>query len=104
MPDYDVFISEPAEDDLREIARYTSMQLSAPIAAQTILEEAEQALAGLADMPLCCPLVTDERLLSMGYRKLHIRNYIAFFTVNEKNKVVDVERILYARRDWLHIL
>lgn len=26
------------------------------------------------------------------------------FTVNEKTKVVGVERILYARRDWLRIL
>ncbi|HBG16880.1 MAG TPA: hypothetical protein DDW93_08890 [Firmicutes bacterium] len=41
---------------------------------------------------------------SIGYRKLIVKNYIVFFTINEKSKVVDVERILYARRDWLRIL
>jgi plasmid stabilization system protein ParE len=40
----------------------------------------------------------------MGYRKLIVKNYIAFFTVDEKAKTIDVERILYARRDWLRIL
>lgn len=39
-----------------------------------------------------------------GYRKLIIKNYIAFFTVDEQARVVDVERILYARRDWLNII
>jgi plasmid stabilization system protein ParE len=39
----------------------------------------------------------------VGYRQLIVKNYIAFFTMDEKN-VVDVERIFYARRDWLCIL
>jgi plasmid stabilization system protein ParE len=68
------------------------------------MDTIEEALVGLADMPHRCPPVTDERLASMGYRKLIINNYIAFFTIDEKAKVVDVERILYVRRDWLHIL
>lgn len=40
----------------------------------------------------------------LGYRKLIVKNYIVFFTIDEPNKVVDVERILYGRRDWLRIL
>jgi plasmid stabilization system protein ParE len=50
------------------------------------------------------PARRHERLASMGYRKLQVKNYIAFFTINEKDGVVDVERILYTRRDWLRIL
>jgi plasmid stabilization system protein ParE len=48
--------------------------------------------------------VTDERLAMKGYHKLPVKNYIIFFTIDEKSKVVDVERILYARRDWYLIL
>ena len=58
----------------------------------------------MTDMPQKCPLVRDERLASIGYRKLLVKNYVVFFTIDEKAKVVDVERILYARRDWLRIL
>ena len=101
---YRVDISEPAEDDLRDIIRYISSQLDAPITAMKMLETIEEALSKLSDMPERCPIVRDERLAAMGYRRLEIKNYAAFFTVNEKDKVVDVERILYARRDWASLL
>jgi plasmid stabilization system protein ParE len=104
MAKYRVDVSEPAENDLRDIVRYISAQLSAPITALKMMDIIEEALAGLADMPGSYPPVTDERLVAMGYRKLIVKNYNALFTINEKAKVVDVERILYARRDWLHIL
>ena len=104
MVRYRVDISEPAENDLRDIVRYISAQLYTPITALKMMEMIEEAIAGLSDLPLSRPLVVDDRLSSMGYRKLIIKNYIVFFTVNEKEKVVDVARILYARRDWLRIL
>lgn len=104
MARYKVDVSEPAENDLRDIVRYISAQLSAPITATKMMDAIEEAIGGLTDMPQKCPPVTDERLASMGYRKLVVKNYIAFFTINENSKVVDVERILYGRRDWLRIL
>ncbi len=97
-------VSEPAENDLRDIVRYIASQLSAPISALSMMELLEEAMAGLSDMPQRCPLVEDERLSQMGYRKLIVKNYVVFFSIDEKTKVVDVERILYGRRDWLRIL
>lgn len=104
MEKYRVDISEPAENDLRDIVRYISAQLSAPITALKLMEIIEEAMASLALMPQKGPFVTDERLAILGYRKLFVKNYIVFFRIDEKSKVVDVERILYARRDWQHIL
>ena len=54
-------------------------------------------------MPQGLP-VTDERLASIGYRKLIVKGYIAFYTIDEQSKAVDIVRILYARRDWLQLL
>ena len=104
MAKYRVDISEPAENDLRNIVRYISAQLSAPMTAADMINTVEEAIVDLAVMPPKCPPVTDERLAMIGYRKLLVKNYIVFFTINEKSKVVDVERIFYARRDWHHIL
>ena len=104
MAKYRVDVSEPAENDLRDIVRYIASQLSAPITALNMMEILEEAMAGLSDMPQRSPLVADERLSQMGYRKLTVKNYVVFFSIDEKNKVVDVERILYGRRDWLRIL
>lgn len=104
MKKYNVEVSEPAERDLHDIVRYISGQLLAPMTASKMMAEIEDALTDLADMPQRHPPVMDERLASMGYHKLLIKNYIAFFTIDESAKVVDVERILYARRDWINIL
>lgn len=64
----------------------------------------EQAMAGLEEMPHRVPAVADERLASIGYRKLIVKNHIIFLSINEKAKVIDVERILYGRRNWRAIL
>jgi len=69
-----------------------------------MMELLEEAMVGLSDMPQRCPFVADEGLSQMGYRKLPVKKYVVFFSIDEKNKVVDVERILYGRRDWLRIL
>lgn len=104
MAKYRVDVSKPAEDDLRDIVRYIASQLSAPVSALHMMELFEEAMAGLSEMPQSCPIVADERLSQMEYRKLAVNNYVVFFSIDEKNKVVDVERILYSRRDWLRIL
>lgn len=101
---YRVDISAPAENDLRDIISYISADLEAPTTALNMLETIEKALNSLETMPYAHPKVRDERLCSMGYRILIIKNYIAFFTVNEDKKVVDIERILYSRRDWKRVL
>lgn len=101
---YRIDISEPAENDLRDIVRYISAQLLAPMTAMEMLEAMEQAMASLEEMPHRVPAVTDERLASIGYHKLIVKNYIIFFSTDEKAKVVEVERILYGRRNWRTIL
>jgi toxin ParE1/3/4 len=100
MAKYRVDVSEPAENDLRDIVRYIASQLSVPISATRMMELFEEAMLSLSDMPQRCPLVSDDRLSQMGYRKLIVKNYVVFFSIDEKNKVVDVERILYGGRDF----
>lgn len=66
MARYRVDVSEPAESDLRDIVRYISAQLPAPMTATMMMDAIEEAISGLADMPQKYPPVTDERLASMG--------------------------------------
>ena len=68
------------------------------------MELLEEAMSSLTEMPQRCPLLVDERLFQKGYRKIIVKNYVVFFSIDEKNYVVDIERILYGRRDWLRIL
>jgi plasmid stabilization system protein ParE len=101
---YEVRVSAPAENDLRDIARYITFQLSAPTTALNMIRTIREAIAKLEMAPLIHPLVRDDRLAAMGYRLLVVKNYIAFYIANEKEKTVDVDRILFGRRDWVSII
>lgn len=61
-------------------------------------------MTDLSDMPQRCSQVADPRLAQMGFRKLIVKNDVVFFSIDEKNKVVNIERVLYGRRDWLKFL
>jgi len=104
MGKYKLYITGPAENDLRDIVRYISSQLNAPVTALNMTRLIEDSITKLKTTPFICPLVRDDRLASMGYRLLRIKNYIAFYIVDEKETTVVVDRILYARRDWQRIL
>jgi len=104
MDSYKVNLTEPAENDLRDIVRYISSQLNAPVSALNMMQALQEAIAKLETTALARPLVRDDRLAAFGYRLLVVKNYIVFYVVNEKEKFVDVDRILYGRRDWQSIL
>ncbi len=104
MTQYKIYISEPAEKDLIDIIRYIKSQLSAPISAFNLMSLFEETMMGLSSLPQRHPLVTDERLAGMGFRILPLKNYLIFYSIDEKEKLVDIERILYGRRDWQRLL
>jgi len=104
MDVYEVKITEPAENDLRSIARYISVQLTAPTAARNTVRTIREAIAKLETNALIYPFVRDERLSAMGYRPLTVKDFIVFYIVNEEKKRVEVDHILYGRRDWQNIL
>ena len=103
MVHYKVIASEASGKDFHDISRYILDQL-APVTVLQMIEAIGKALMSLSQIPYRCPLVDDERLAAMGYRCLPTKSYLAFFVIDEQMKTVSVERILYARRDWLHIL
>ena len=104
MDHYKVDVSKDAENDLLDIVRYIASEFSAPITALNMMELLEEAMTSLSKTPQRVPLVRDDRLAQIGYRHLGIKSYLVFFKIDEKNKMVNVARILYARRDWKRIL
>jgi len=95
MAIYKVSLTEPAENDLRDIAKYISSQFSAPITALNMIQAIKKAIAKLETMPLAYPLVRDDRLAALGYRFIPVNNYIVFYIASEKEKSVDVDRTVF---------
>ena len=104
MEHYRIDFTKSAENDLRNIVRFIASELSAPETAASMAERIEGAISGLSEMPHRYALVSDEQLVRLGYRKLTVKNYIVFYSVNEADEIVRIERILYARQDWQRML
>lgn len=104
MNEYRVYVTAPAENDIREIARYIRKQLREPGLSANIIDKIEEALNSLTEMLSRVGLVFDERLMLMGIRNLPVKSYSIFFRIYEARKLVVVERVLYSRRDWMNIL
>jgi plasmid stabilization system protein ParE len=101
---YLVNITGPAEQDIWEAAYYIARELQNRIAAERLLNEIDEAVFSLAEMPLRYALVDDEVLALQGMRSFSVQNYLVFYMVREKSNMVMIERFLYGRRDWAAIL
>ena len=49
-------------------------------------------------------IIDDDSIKDLNIRKLNVKNYIAFYRVNEDKKIVNIERILYDASDWINKL
>ena len=101
---YTVRIAERAQRDIEEAADYLEYALKNPQAADSLLDELDSVLSGLEELPERYPPARDEILASWGIRFVRIRNYLAFFTVDQTEETVHIVRFLYGKSNWITIL
>jgi len=101
---YSVITTNAAKQDILQAARYIAEKLHNPTAADLLLDEVDEAISSLEDMPLRHQLVNDGHLAHKGIRLLTVRNYLALYVVRDDDKNVIVQRFLYAKRNWAGIL
>jgi len=101
---YSLYITDIAEKDILATVRYIANTLKNPIAANNLLDEIERYEKILEDTPGMYPFVQDEYLAAKGLKYLAIKNFLLFYTIDEKSKTVKIIRFLYGRRDWKNIL
>lgn len=104
LTQFKVELTEPAVQDLEDILQYISGILREPNAAKNLLRAMQQEIAALHQMPERHPLIPDDILPGTAIRRLFVKNYTVFFTVDSASATVTVVRILYSRRDWRHLL
>ena len=95
-------ITSVAERDISQAADYIEFVLKNPKAADDLLEETDQKINALLPFPQEHPIVEDKLLAAWGIRFTQIKNYLAFYVVEENQ--VTVIRFLYAKSDWISIL
>jgi plasmid stabilization system protein ParE len=48
--------------------------------------------------------VNDFSLAKMGYRHVSVKNYIVFYLIDEKKKIVTVARVIHGRMNYAKYL
>ena len=99
---YHLQITGVAQRDISQAADYIEFVLKNPKAADDLLEETDQKINALLPFSQEHPIVEDKLLAAWGIRFTQIKNYLAFYVVEENQ--VTVIRFLYAKSDWISIL
>ena len=99
---YHLHITSVAQRDISQAADYIEFVLKNPKAADDLLEETDQKINALLPFSQEHPIVEDKLLAAWGIRFTQIKNYLAFYVVEENQ--VTVNRFLYSKSDWISIL
>lgn len=96
---YEVKVTRQALEQMQEITHYIAHELCAPDAAYDLLDEMEDTINALTDMPKRMPLVDEEPWRTEGVRKALVKNFIIYFWVDDENVKVQVIAVIYEKRD-----
>lgn len=99
MNNYKVSYSGEALSDLRAIYSYIAYELLVPKTAAAQIKRIREKIRSLDFMSACHELVGWEPWQSMNMHQLPIYNYIAYYLVDDKTKMVIITRIFYGDRD-----
>lgn len=93
-----------ARQDFVDIVRYISIVLQNPAAAERLTEQLIDAVEGLSHFPYANPVYIPIKPLKREYRKLSVKNYLVFYSVDEARHEVTIYRAIYARRNYEKVL
>jgi addiction module RelE/StbE family toxin len=97
---YQIRFLRIAEEDFTEIISYIAADN--PKVAETLANDIEKNLELLSENPLLGRIPRDAEIKKLGYRYLAVRNYIIFYTI--ENKTIYIHRILHGARNYKSIL
>ena len=89
-----------AKQDMDEIAIYIAQKLRNFTAAKKLVNEIINATERLIDFPYMYSVYRTIRAVENEHRKLIVKNYIVFYSVNEEDKKIVITRVIYARHNF----
>lgn len=104
MTDWEILLTEQAEDDLRCVYEYIAVTLLAPATAKNLVRQIVSRIAKISGKPKSYTFYPKEPWRSRGLRRVNEGNYAIFFLPVEKQHIVAVIRIMYSGRNIEKIL
>ena len=100
MVKYSIKLSIRAKRDFSNIFFYFKNVLNEPFIAKKYLNFIKQKINSLQYIPKRFTLIDEYFSKDEGYRKFVIKNYIVIYRINKKERIVNIERILYGGYNW----
>ena len=96
---YEVIITKQADADLRGIYEYITFELLSPDNAAGPLERLEKRIMALEEFPEKFRPYEKEPWYSRGVRVMPVDNYLVFYILDKREKVVEILRVMYTGRN-----
>ncbi|WP_026652367.1 type II toxin-antitoxin system RelE/ParE family toxin [Butyrivibrio proteoclasticus] len=96
---YDFVLTLAAETDIDEAITYISEFLDNPDAASNLADELESQLEEICKNPKTGRIIENEFLRRNDVRRFLVKNYIAYYIIDEDNKTIVVLRFVYGKCD-----
>ena len=103
MRQYEVEITDLAEQDMEEITDYIAFRLGNPSAALSMVYGIRETVDTLRQYPERHELDRDDELAMRGIRRIYYKNYKIYYVVD--GEIVKILRILHMLTDsklWLY--
>ncbi|MGF3114419.1 type II toxin-antitoxin system RelE/ParE family toxin [Facklamia sp. P12937] len=104
MSKYTIVVSSRAKKDIIKIYEYISANLNSDLSALKLIKKIEESIRGLDEMPERFRRYRDEDLDKENISICPVKNYLIFYRVNNGEKLVEIIRVLYSRRNYEDIL
>lgn len=89
-------------EDLLEITTYITSNLQNPEAANSLVNEIEDAIDKRLENPLIFAPYNSRKPRINPYYRIYVKNYTIFYVVIDD--IMEVRKILYSKRDFDNIL
>lgn len=99
-PKYKIKFVEVAEYELNEIYDYIYWRLSSPINAKKFIEKIYSKLEFLKFNPYIYQTLFYQKNQDYKYRKIPIDNFLIIYSINEKENIVNILHIYYAKSNF----
>ena len=95
MDKYKVKLFKRAVKDIAGIYNYICEEFKAPETADNLLDEMDEAILSLEDMPYRGAERKIGRYAGKGYRQLFVKNFTIVYKIDEPKKTVKVVTVRY---------
>ena len=85
----------------KEIVTYIKKNLNEPTIARKYAQLINERIRTLKYIPQRYMIIEDNEIKHLNIRRLLIKNYIAFYRIDESKRIVRIERILYGASNWM---